>query len=157
AAGMTKLVVYLPGAKVIQRYNLLTGDREYAGKFDLPASGKLEAFCLGHASAGPLLVGVAGNGAGLYDLDKFTEIPLPSARRDNFSGQPLARRLPGGLYWAGATGRVFGHTGNYGMPDGVRTVVLEGGQVQEYGEHKGTWFVMPGPDDRHVFAGGHGV
>ena len=66
-------------------------------------------------------------------------------------------RLEGGLYWAGATGRVFGHTGNYGQPNGVKTVVLEGSKVQQYGQHQSTWFVIPGPDDRHVYAGGHGV
>jgi hypothetical protein len=43
------------------------------------------------------------------------------------------------------------------MPNGVGTVVLEGGQVREHGQHLATFFVMPGPDDRHVYAGGHGV
>ena len=26
-----------------------------------------------------------------------------------------------------------------------------------YGQHESTWFVMPGPDDHHVYPGGHGV
>jgi hypothetical protein len=43
------------------------------------------------------------------------------------------------------------------MPNGVKTVVLESGGVRKYGQHQGTWFVIPGPDDRHVYAGGHGV
>jgi hypothetical protein len=150
AAGMTKLVLYLPGSKVIQRYNLLTGERERVGKLELP-DGKIDAFCMGHASAGPLLVCVAGTGGQLFDIDQFKEIPLPNSRGS------VAGRLPGGLYWAGATGRVFGHTGNYGMPNGVRTVVLEGGEVQQYGQHVSTWFVMPGPDDRLIYPGGHGV
>jgi hypothetical protein len=160
AAGMTKLVLYLPGAKVVQRYDLLTGAREKVGKLDLP-EGKIEAFCMGHASAGPLLVGVANHGAGLYDIESFKEIPLPAeappGRFPRFGDKPTVRRLSGGYYWAGATGRVFGHTGNYGMPNGVQTVVLTGGKVETYGQHKGTWFVMPGPDDKHVYAGGHGV
>jgi hypothetical protein len=158
AGGMTALVVFETGSKEIVRYNLLTGERERAGKLDLPA-GKVEAFCMGHASAGPLLVGVAGQGAGLYDIDTFKEILLPPDPQNfGFGGGPAPpRRLEGGLYWAGATGRVLGHTGNYGMPNGVRTVVFEGGQVQQYGEHQGTWFVVPGPDDQHVYAAGHGV
>jgi hypothetical protein len=154
AAGMTKLVVYLPVSKVLQRYNLLTGRRERLGKPDVP-DGKVEAFCMGHASAGPLLIGVANAGAQLYDPETFRVILLPADERSR--GAMALGRLEGGNYWAGATGRVFGHTGNYGMPNGVKTVVLEGTGVQTYGVHQGTWFVMPGPDDHHVYAGGHGV
>jgi predicted Zn finger-like uncharacterized protein len=153
AAGMTKLVVYLPGTRIVQRYNLLTGEREHLGKLDL-GDGKLDAFCMGHASAGPLLICDSQQGGRLFDIGKFEAIPLPTADR---GGVAALRQLPGGLYWAGATGRVFGYTGNYGMPNGVGTVVFEGGEVHQYGQHKGTWFVMPGPDDHHVFAAGHGV
>src|SRR5262249_4494493 len=66
AAGMNKLLVYLPGSGVILRYDLLTGAREQAGKLDLPGS-SLDAFCMGHASAGPLLVSIKRSGADLYD------------------------------------------------------------------------------------------
>jgi hypothetical protein len=152
AAGMTQLLVFLPGQKVLQRFSLLTGERERVGLLKVP-DGKVEAFCMGHASAGPLLVGIAGQGAQLFDPATFQPIPLPSAGGP--AGGPSG--LEGGLYWGGATGRVFGHTGNYGMPNGVKTVVLEAGGVQQYGQHLGTWFVVPGPDDHHVYAGGHGV
>jgi hypothetical protein len=155
AAGMTKLLVFLPGAKLLQRFDLLSGQREKVGRpEDLP-EGKIEAFCMGHASAGPLLIGVAGQGAQLFNPETFRLIPLPTP--DGPGGVAPLRVLDSGNYWAGATGRVFGHTGNYGMPNGVKTVVLESGGVRKYGKHEGTWFVMPGPDDRHVYAGGHGV
>ncbi len=150
AAGMTKLVVYLPGSQTASRYDLLTGEREHVGKLALPA-GRVEAFCMGHASAGPLLVSVADKGAALYDLAQFNEIRLPG---EAGNAQP---RLEGGFYWAGATGRVFGYTGTYGQPNGVKTVVLEGSGAKRYGEHQGTWFVMPGPDDKYVYPGGYGV
>jgi hypothetical protein len=52
---------------------------------------------------------------------------------------------------------VLGYTGNYGMPNGVGTVVFEGGKVERYSQGLSTWFVMPGPDDKHVYPGGHGV
>ena len=149
AGGMTKLMVYLPGAKVLQRFNLLTGEREKVGPLDV-AEGKIEAFCMGHASAGPLLLGVAGQGPQLLDPETFKPITIPTTPG---GGRPL----DDGNYWAGASGRIFGHTGNWGQPNGVRTVILEESGVRKYGEHKGTWFVMPGPDDRHVYAGGHGV
>lgn len=154
AAGMTKLVVFDPGTRMAFRYDLLTGRRELGTKIEVPP-GTIEAFCMGHASAGPLLVGVSGKGAGLYDLGTFKELDLPA------DGLPLVggtkQQLPGGLYWAGATGRVFGHTGNYGMPNGVKTVILGADRIEQHGQHIGTWFVMPGPDDRHVFAAGYGV
>jgi hypothetical protein len=105
---------------------------------------------MGHASAGPLLVGVGGRGPQLLDLETFKTIPVPVAPGG-------ARPLDDGNYWAGASGRIFGHTGNGGQPNGVRTVILDESGVRRYGEHKGTWFVVPGPDDRHVYAGGHGV
>jgi hypothetical protein len=157
AAEMTTLVVFLPGAKVIQRYSLLTGEREAVGKLEV-ADGKIEAFCMGHASAGPLLVGVAGQGARLFEIDRFKEIALPPGEGDLSSGGPATPRLlDGGTYWAGATGRVLGYTGNYGMPNGVHTVVFAGGGIQRYGQHVSSWFVVPGPDDKHVYSGGHGV
>jgi Protein of unknown function (DUF1566) len=155
AAGMTKLVVLVPKSKNIYRYNLLNGREESAKKVDLP-DGNIEAFCMGHASAGPLLIGVARHDARLYDIDRFGEIPLPSERSDRRFGL-TTRTLRNGYYWAGATGRVFGHTGNYGMPNGVKTIVLTNGKVEEYYAHIATWFVVPGPDDQHVYAGGHGV
>ena len=45
--------------------------------------GRVEAFCMGHASAGPLLVCVAHKGAQLFDIEKFQVIPLPSEGRED--------------------------------------------------------------------------
>jgi hypothetical protein len=156
AGGMTRLVLYMSGSNVYRVHSLLTGEREKSGKLDLPA-GKVEAFCMGYASDGPLLAGVANSGARLYDIRTFREIPLPSNAQNAVFPDQTTRRLEGGLYWAGATGRVFGHTGNYGMPNGIKSVVIEGSKVQEFGEHQGTWYVMPGPDDKHLYPGGYGV
>lgn len=156
AAGMTKLLVYAPQAKTMTRFNLLDGAQEHSAAVDLP-DGKFEGFCMGHASAGPLLVSVNAKATGiprtnvrLLDIETFKEVEVPPRDRGRVG-------LEGGYYWAGATGRVLGHTGNYGQPNGVKTVLFENGKVQHHGEHAGTWFVVPGPDDRHVYAGGHGV
>jgi hypothetical protein len=154
AAGMRKLLVYSADDKALTRYDLTTGQREASRKIEVP-DGAVEAFCMGHSSAGPLLIGVNGKGAGLYDIETFKELELPP------DGLPFAggakQRLPGGLYWAGGLGRVFGHTGNYGQPNGVKTVIVGGEKVEQHGQHEGTWFVVPGPDGKYVFAGGHGV
>jgi hypothetical protein len=146
AAGMTKLLVFLPGVRLLQRYDLLSGQREKMGRLDgLPEQGKLDSFCMGHASAGPLLISTASHGVLLYNPDTFRTIPLPTGLG-----------IGNGLYWAGATGRVFGFTGNGGHPNGVHAVVLDGA-ARHYGEHRSCYYVMPGPDDRHVYPGGHGV
>lgn len=156
AAGMTKLVVVLPGSKEIHRYNLLTGEREDSGTLSVP-EGKIEDICMGHASTGPLVVNT-GNGAWLFDIDLFKRVPvLPAQRAPNLGREEALQRLQPGRYWAGATGRVLGHTGTWGQPSGVNSVVFEDGQYQRFGKHLGTWFVMPGPDDEHLYPAGFGV
>lgn len=154
AAGMRDLMVYAAGDKMLSRYDLVTGRREASRKIDVP-DGAVEAFCMGHSSAGPLLIGVKDKGAGLYDIESFKELELPPDGLPFVGG--AKQRLEGGYYWAGGLGRVFGHTGNYGQPNGVKTIVLGSEKIEQYGQHEGTWFVVPGPDDRYVFAGGHGV
>lgn len=157
AAGMHKLAVYLPTAKLLQRYDLASGELEKS----VPAGqavedGAVEAFCLGHASAGPLLVAVAGKNARLLDLDTLAAVSPPAHKNSPRSDGRLW--LPSGVYWAGATGRVFGHSvNNDGILSGVKSFVYEDGTYTLYGEHQSSWFVVPGPDDRHVFAGGNGV
>jgi hypothetical protein len=113
---------------------------------------KISAFCMGSASDGPLLIS-AEKGTSFYDINNFEQMGLPAG-----DGGPGQRQfLEGGFYWPSADGRVFGRCGNWGMPNGVATVILEGGQVKQFSEHWGTWYVQPGPDGRHIYPGGHGV
>ena len=156
ACGMDKLAVLLPVAGVIRRYDLLTGKLELSKPFAVKG---VTAFALGHSSAGPLVVRGA-DGSRLYDLATLAEIPLPVDPANNQLGGPGPADAPalpfdGGEIWAGGNGRVFGNTGNWGMPNGVRVVSLEGGKVTLRSEHTSTWFVQPSPDGKYVFAGGH--
>lgn len=149
AAGMTKLVVYLPGSNTVQRWDLVAQQREHVGK--LPGDReKLSAFCMGHASAGPLLVCDGRAGVRFYDISTFEEMPY------RVDGQGIGQG-PGALYWAGADGRIFGATGNYGQPSGVATLVIEGGKVRTHRQHWGAIYVQPGPDARHICTCGDGV
>jgi len=149
AAGMSKLVVYLPGSNTVERWDLLTQQREFQG--NLPGDrGKITAFCMGHASAGPLLICAERSGVRFHDLGTFEEMPY------SVNGQGLGQG-PGALYWAGADGRIFGATSNLGQPNGVATLVIDGGKVQTQRQRWGTWFVQPGPDARHICAAGHGL
>src|SRR2546430_1348621 len=54
AAGMNRFAVYLPAAKKLRRYNLL--DRRLETTIDFRPPPEVSAFCMGSASAGPLLV-----------------------------------------------------------------------------------------------------
>ncbi|MBY0227711.1 MAG: hypothetical protein K2W96_00385, partial [Gemmataceae bacterium] len=159
AAGMRSLMVWLPDARRLQRFDLLTGDKEAEGRFDLP-DGQLVSFCMGHASAGPLVASVSERKAVLIDPATLKEIPLPPVLREKEwdEGDPIPQELPGDLYWAGATGRLLGHTGSGpGMPSGIKAVSFRDGKVVRKSEHAGAWHVVPGPDGRHLYVGGHGV
>jgi hypothetical protein len=158
-AGMNKLLVFLPTAAIVRRYDLLSGQMEISKPFKVHG---VNAFVMGHASAGPLIVRGDG-GARLYDITTFAEIPLPTdAAMDPFGGRgapgaaaPQSLPFDGGEIWASGNGHVFGNTGNFGMPNGVQVVSLEGGKVTSRREHTSTWFVQPSADGKYIFAGGH--
>src|SRR5262249_26760577 len=59
AAGMDKLMAALPTSNILQRWNLLTGEREVSAP--LPLAGTLTGVCMGSASNGPLLIQTKGN------------------------------------------------------------------------------------------------
>jgi hypothetical protein len=155
AAGRTKLLAYEPSSNVLQRWDLLTRQREKVGK--LPGSPtRVGIFCMGSASAGPLLFTGAtkefGLGARLVDIETF-ELLMPEDQAGNGPGGAFGD----GAYWASADGRTFGHSGNLGMPNGVASTVFEEGKARGYYEHWGTWFVQPSPDGKYIYAGGCGI
>jgi WD40 repeat protein len=58
AAGMDKLLVALPDKNIIQRWDLTSFERELTAP--LPVQGTVQVLLMGHASAGPLYVGMGG-------------------------------------------------------------------------------------------------
>jgi hypothetical protein len=157
-AGMSKLLVFLPSAELIRRYDLETAKLEVTRPLKVR---NVTGFAMGHSSAGPLVVR-GSDGARLYDINTFAVIPLPEEREEarfapgGVGGKP-ERMLPfdGGEIWPGGNGRVFGNTGNWGMPNGVKVLNLEGGNIKFIGEHTSTSFVQPSPDGKYIFAAGH--
>jgi len=155
ATGMTKLVVYLPSAKLIQRYDLLTGNREANQVFDVP---DVKAIAVGSASAGPLVVSAVGGGR-LFDLEKLTEMEVPPDEvRDRVGGDqpPGPKRLPfrGDKLTAAANGRLFIGSGDYQFG----AISIEGNQVK-FNRGFGDWWVYckPSADGKYVFRAGHGA
>ncbi len=147
AAGMSHLVVCEPATKAVFRYSLETGALERQGQLDLPV-GKMTAFCLGHASAGPLLVSCqqpTGTSQGrFFDLRTLAAIPL-DAQEESL--------LHGTHYWAGATGRLFG-TSESGK---LATLRIDRAFLDRFDLNRNGAFVVPGPDDQHVYPVGFGV
>jgi hypothetical protein len=148
AAGMTKLLIYVPKNKLMERWNLLKLEKEHQAAFQGPA--KIYSFCMGCASDGPLLVSSDGSpGTEFYDISDFSRLPIPLAKSGIHA--PAA-------FWPAANGRAFGSCGlGGGMPNGVASLVLEAGQAKFMREHIGTWFVACGPDGKHLYPAGYGV
>jgi hypothetical protein len=149
AAGMNKFVVFQPGQGAVRRYDLLTRRREADAKLEL--GGRLLSFCMGAGSDGPVLVS-GERTFHLLDLETLRPLELPPA--ENARGQGLA----GYSYWSGGPGRLFGATrAGGGSPSGVATLVLRRDGLRLNYEHESSWFVVPGPDGKNVFVGGHGL
>lgn len=146
AAGMNKLVAYLPTAGRIQRWDLGTGRREADQPFKTRPP---TAFCMGSASAGPLLVNAAPSGARLFDITDFRPIKPPRSEG--------VWRVWGGRFWAAADGRWFGHTDDSGPanPWSGRLVVASD-EVTDCSVQLGrVGYVIPAAGGRRVFASGH--
>lgn len=102
AAGMDKVVVYLPGVDLLQRWDLGTFQKEASTSVQL--KGKIRGLCLGSASRGPLLIhGADGpvplNGLCFFDPESLKPLEV--------TGE--LRFMPGDetTYRASADGRVF--------------------------------------------------
>jgi hypothetical protein len=149
AAGLTRLLTWSPQTSTLNRCDVATGKQQ--GQFNLKLNGKVSAFCMGSASNGPLLV-ATDKEFKLIDIDTGNDLPLPNDQ----NGQPLTR-MSDCSFWPDGTGRVFGRAGRAGMPNGIASLVLDSDRVVQLYQHQGTFYNVPSPDGRYLFAGGHGV
>jgi hypothetical protein len=156
-AGMSKMLVYLPGARILQRYNIQTGEREASKVFNVA---NIKAISMGSASAGPIVIATTEGGR-LYDVDTLNEIELPQDemppdRIGGFPEQLGPKRLPfqAEKIWASANGRMFvGHGGFDGTG-----ILFEGNQLKTIRAHGESWmYAQPSPDAKYVFRGGLGA
>jgi hypothetical protein len=140
AAGMDKLLVLLPDKGILLRYDLKTREREVS--VPLPVKGQVNAFAMGSASQGPLLVGV---GEGAVFLDVRTLKPLPVRWSDAPGISPTDRVR------ASADGRTFGVWRTASDPAGLKTIVLTGRHAKLSYQHTGVGHVLPGPDGKVIY------
>ena len=141
-AGMNKLITWSPSAGEVTRWDLLTRQKEISVPLTMP--GKVTAFCMGSASDGPL-VACTEQQFRLLEIDGFTALDIPDDER----GQPIGQ-LANNNYWAGGAGRVCGRSGRLGMPNGVSTLVLDTERTKLTYQHQATFYVVPGPDGKHI-------
>jgi hypothetical protein len=146
AAGLDKLIVALPTAKTVERWDLATRVREEAAP--LPLKGPLALAVMGAASRGPVLLG-AGEGINseLVFLDVHTLKPL-DVQRTGSSRVQLGKDLH---IRASADGTVFGVGHAIHPPRGVQTLVLAGNEARGHYSADGAGHVVPGPDGRVVY------
>jgi hypothetical protein len=147
AAGMTKLLIYSPKDQHLQRWNLLTQQKEHEAPFKMEA--KLLSFCMGSASSGPLLIsGTNTPSVEFFDIESFDRLAIKVANNSSFPASSV--------YWPAANGRAFGSTHvGLGQPNGVAALRLVNGEFQYRREHKGTWYVKCGPEGKLLYPGGH--
>jgi hypothetical protein len=122
AAGARKLMVGLPGAGAVQRWDLFTREREVTAP--LPGGAGLSAMAMGSASNGPLLIVQQQDrfgGAGMLFLDVATLKQVDYEWKGRGDGAFLR---------ASADGTTFAmRNGVGGEPHTVTTITLQGKQA----------------------------
>lgn len=150
AAGLQTVVVVLPHAGTIERWNLQTREREVF--VDWPIKGELKAVTMGSASKGPLLVHSAPglqpaerNEIALFNVEtmklQLAEVKLPPHMF--FASQSVWRVR------ASSDGKVFGMwsamTNNFG------TIVISDASVTAYAANYMAGYAIPSPDGKTIY------
>jgi hypothetical protein len=146
AAGMNKILVALPAARTVQRWDLLTRKRDLT--VPLTAEGKLAGLAMGSASSGPLLISLKREpfGGRLVFVDPATLRERDPDAKGTFDHGAFLR--------ASADGTLFTlRDGVGGEPHTVRTLSRRGGATaaQQSWGFSGS-VLAPSPDGRFVYS-----
>lgn len=147
AAGLTKMVVLIPSTKIIQRYDLLTREREVTAT--LPVAHAASQVLMGSASEGPVVVSGGerfGGSSGSSFLDLKTLKPIDLVRKGDGS-----RGFTPGFSRVSGDGTVFGAWESGTSPSGLQTYVLQGRELQSHYDHTSVGHIVPGPDGKYLF------
>lgn len=146
AAGMTKLILVFPDSKIVQRWDLLTFERERTATVAI--NDAIAGIGMGYGSAGPLLIQTMREpftGDGFFlDIDTLQRIDL-TAKVIAHVHRGANAQIRGSL-----DGRSFGVTSGGNYP--YLLTIERGGAVIRGGE--GGKRVVPGPDGKTVFGMG---
>jgi hypothetical protein len=151
AAGNSKLLVVLCDSRVLQRWDLTTGQREVAAP--LPVEGVVKSVSMGAASGGPLLVHWAV-GTGALDHAQFDLVDIESLKSHHVAAQGAGHR--GTSYRdqtqirASDDGRTFGMWEQGVSPGGLQVLVLGESSARSFYEHETVGHVVPSSDGRFI-------
>jgi hypothetical protein len=156
AAGLEDVVIVLPRAGTIERWNLQTLERDVVTT--LPVKGVIKAVAMGSASKGPLLIHWA---AGSQPLDKagyamlnvetmkvaFNELKLPPGAMMGSWSRDLAHLR------ASANGKLFGTWITSHSPSGMGVFVVSPNVVESHYAHNTFGYIRPSPDGKSMLTG----
>lgn len=152
AAGREHVVVLLPEAGKMERWNLQTRQREV--ETELPIKGGIHGVAMGSASTGPLLVhwvrqGNMMSAFALIDVERMKLAESELATVPLMSAMLISREIV--HIRAAANGKVFGLWCTSHSPSGVGVIVASETHVQSYYGHWSAGYVVPGPDGKTLF------
>jgi hypothetical protein len=153
-AGLEDVVVVLPRAGTIERWNLATLERDVAATLSI--KGVIKAIAMGSASKGPLLIYSA---AGTEPLDR-TSFALFNAE----TMRPIVAELNTQVAWimagnarnivhirASADGTVFGLWATDHTPTGMGVIVYTDAVTRTFYVHNQVGYVVPSPDGKALY------
>jgi hypothetical protein len=140
AAGMTKLIMAFPGSGVIQRWDLVSRQKELT--VNLPAGQQVKSLVMGSATEGPLLV--VGNGRSFLDVRTFKPVAITESK-GAFGG------FGGSMFRMSADGTCFGSWEPAVSPQGLRIYTLQGFTLRSHYKHQSFGHIIPGPDGKFVY------
>jgi hypothetical protein len=153
AAGLTKLFVVSPNSGVIQRFSLVTFEKEVTTP--LPIKGTVKAIATGSAATGPLLIHY-NKGSGALDSAPVTFIDPVSLKELDYGGRGGAvvghSVRDSYHYRASPDGTVFGGWVT-SHSQSMSSIVLMGKTAKVYGGPM-AGSVVPGADNTLVTGGG---
>jgi S1-C subfamily serine protease len=138
AAGMTKLMIGLPSSKVLQRWDLKTGEKDKS--VPVPIQEEVKQMLMGSASEGPLVLNKS-----FVDIETLKVMTVKTDK----ASIPCS---DGDRVRASADGKVFGRWTPAISPQSCVTIELVGGALQQYGMgDPSCGHVCPGPDGKVIF------
>lgn len=150
-AGAEKLFVVLRDKRIIQRYDLLTFERELTQT--VPLTSEVSTIAMGSASVGPLLLaGSSDRQSEMMFLDPRTlakqDIEVVGSRsyQSDFGGNR-------GDLAVSSDGSVFSFW-RYGVsPSGVYSLLIKGSKAHLHYEHDSVGSIFPSPDGTRLYTG----
>jgi hypothetical protein len=154
AAGMTKLLVVLPDTNLMQRWDLLSFERELT--VPVPVNGKVCSIAMGSASNGPLVLGgptIHQSGTlplSFVDVDTLKELQ-PAEEKGHPAGMVGKHPQYPHTMRVSADGRTITMWNPGLSPMGFQSVVLTGNSLQINSEHNTVGEIYPAPDGRTLY------